>query len=54
VRDIPDPNYRLVETGGSGSINGGIMKPQRGPLSEDPEGRVLGMWKQNRELKQQA
>jgi uncharacterized protein len=96
VRDIPDLNYRLVETGGSGGINGGIMKPQRGPwpgklafyidvddldgyvnkikqaggkivvdkmdvpgvgqlaLFEDPEGRVLGMWKQDRELRQQA
>jgi predicted enzyme related to lactoylglutathione lyase len=80
-------NYRLVETGGLGGINGGIMKPQAGPwpsklalyidvddldafaekireaggkivvdkvdvpgvgqlsLFEDPEGRVLGMWK---------
>ena len=24
-------NYRLVETGGDGGINGGIMKPQQGP-----------------------
>jgi predicted enzyme related to lactoylglutathione lyase len=81
-------NYRLVETGGTGGINGGIMKPQKGPwpgklafyidvddldafgkkireaggkivvdkmdvpgvgqfaLFEDPDGRVLGMWKQ--------
>ncbi len=88
IRTIPELNYRLVETGGEGGINGGIMKPQRGPwpgklafyidvddlehysrkiqqaggrivvekvdvpgvgqlaLFEDPEGRVLGMWKQ--------
>ena len=88
VRHIPDMNYRLVETGGEGGINGGIMQPQKGPwpsnmalyidvddlasyrkriidaggkivveemevpgvgslaLFEDPEGRVLGMWKQ--------
>jgi predicted enzyme related to lactoylglutathione lyase len=90
IRHIPDMNYRLVETGGTGGINGGIMKPQRGPwpgklafyidvddlaayrkkilqaggkiivdqvdvpgvgqlsLFEDPEGRVLGMWKQQK------
>ncbi|MDH3215345.1 MAG: hypothetical protein OEN01_03525 [Candidatus Krumholzibacteria bacterium] len=83
-------NYRLVETGGEGGINGGIMKPQEGPwpaklalyvdvddldlyaekirdaggkvvvdkmdvpgvgqlsLSEDPDGCVLGMWKQQK------
>jgi uncharacterized protein len=88
IRAIPELNYRAVETGGKGGINGGIMKPQRGPwpgklafyidvddledysrkvqqaggrivvervdvpgvgqlaLFEDPEGRVLGMWKQ--------
>jgi predicted enzyme related to lactoylglutathione lyase len=88
VKNIPEMNYRLVETGGQGGINGGIMKPQAGPwpgklafyidvddldaygkkiqeaggkvimdkmdvpnvgqfsLFEDPEGRVLGMWKQ--------
>ena len=88
IREIPDLNYRLVEPGGSGGINGGIMKPQAGPwpsklalyidvddldvfserirraggkilvdkmnvpgvgqlsLFEDPDGRVLGMWKQ--------
>ena len=87
IRAIPELNYRLVETGGVG-INGGIMKPQRGPwpgklalyidvddierfnqkireaggkivvekvdvpgvgqlsLFEDPDGRVLGIWKQ--------
>ena len=85
---IPEMNYHLVETGGEGGINGGIMKPQQGPwpsnlafyidvddldayvekikeaggkiivekmdvpevgqfsLFEDPDGRVLGMWKQ--------
>ncbi len=87
IRALPDLNYYLVETGGTGGINGGIMKPQRGPwpgklafyidvedldkyamkirdaggkiildkmdvpgvgqlsLFEDPDGRVLGMWK---------
>jgi predicted enzyme related to lactoylglutathione lyase len=88
IRHIPEMNYRLVETGGTGGINGGIMTPQKGPwpgklafyidvddieafakkvreaggkivvdkmdvpgvgqfaLFEDPDGRVLGMWKQ--------
>jgi predicted enzyme related to lactoylglutathione lyase len=87
IRQIPDLDYRLVETGGDGGINGGIMKPKAGPwpgkmafyvdvddldayaarikaaggkivvdkvevpgvgqlsLFEDPDGRVLGMWK---------
>jgi len=31
IQDIPDLNYRLVDTGGNGGINGGIMKPQEGP-----------------------
>lgn len=31
IRDLPEMNYRLVETGGQGGINGGIMKPQDGP-----------------------
>jgi uncharacterized protein len=91
IRTLPEMNnYHLVETGGSGGINGGIMKPQRGPwpgklafyidvddldvygkrikdaggkiivdkmavpgvgqfsLFEDPDGRVLGMWKQDK------
>ena len=90
IRHIPEMNYRLVETGGKGGINGGIMKPQEGPcpgnmvlyidvddldafgqkikdaggkmvvekmevpgvgqlsLFEDPDGRVLGMWKQQK------
>ena len=88
IRQIPELNYHLVDTGGSGGINGGIMKPQAGPwpgkltfyidvddidtygkkirgaggkivvekmevpgvgqfsLFEDPDGRVLGIWKQ--------
>jgi uncharacterized protein len=88
IRHIPEMDYRLVETGGEGSINGGIMKPKQGPwpgklafyidvddieayvkriteaggkivvepvdvpgvgqfaLFEDPDGRVLGLWKQ--------
>ncbi len=87
IRHIPEMNYRMVETGGTGGINGGIMKPQKGPwpgklslyidvddldaygkkiqeagdkvvvdkmdvpgvgklsLFEDPDGRVIGMWK---------
>jgi uncharacterized protein len=31
VQHIPEMNYRLVETGGQGGINGGIMKRQEGP-----------------------
>jgi predicted enzyme related to lactoylglutathione lyase len=30
-KDVPGMNYRMVETGGEGGINGGIMKPQEGP-----------------------
>lgn len=90
IRHIPEMNYHLVETGGKGGINGGIMKPQKGPwpgkmslyidvddldvfgkkimqaggkivvdkmdvpgvgqfsLFEDPDGRVVGMWKQKK------
>ena len=90
VRHIPQMDYRLVETGGTGGINGGIMTPKKGPwpgklalyidvddigkyterikkaggkihvemqevpgvgtfsLFEDPDGRVLGLWKQNK------
>ncbi len=89
IQHIPDLKYHVVETGGGG-INGGIMKPRKGPwpgtlafyidvddldeyaekikraggkmvvekvavpgvgqlsLFEDPEGRVLGMWKQEK------
>jgi len=88
INHIPEMDYRLVETGGEGGINGGIMKPKEGPwpsnmalyidvedlapyrdkikeaggkiiveemevpqvgffsLFEDPDGRVLGLWKQ--------
>jgi uncharacterized protein len=28
IRHMPELNYRVVETGGQGGINGGIMKPQ--------------------------
>jgi predicted enzyme related to lactoylglutathione lyase len=31
VKHIPELNYRLVETGGAGAFNGGIMTPQEGP-----------------------
>jgi uncharacterized protein len=31
VQHIPGLNYHAVKTGGSGGIDGGIMKPQRGP-----------------------
>ena len=56
IQHIPELKYHVVDTGGGG-INGGIMKPQRGPwpkmdgpgvgqlsLFEDTDGRVLGMW----------
>lgn len=88
IQNIPELNYRMVDTGGGTGINGGIMKPYRsGPwpgnmafyidvadldaygkkivaaggkimvekqevpgmgffsLFEDPEGRMLGIWK---------
>jgi len=91
IQHIPEMNYRLVETGGQGGINGGIMRPQHdGPwpgnmcfyidvddlaayrkrivaaggkirveeqdvpgmgaltLFTDPEGRMMGLWKQAR------
>jgi hypothetical protein len=50
----PELNYRIVDTGGEGGINGGIVKPERkGPwpgmgafsLFTDPEGRMMGLWK---------
>lgn len=31
VNHVPELDYRLVDTGGEGGINGGIMKPQAGP-----------------------
>jgi predicted enzyme related to lactoylglutathione lyase len=91
IQHIPEMNYRFVETGGHGGINGGIVQPQReGPwpgnmtvyidvddlaayrkrivaaggkilveeqevpgmgtlsLFADPEGRMMGLWKQAR------
>jgi predicted enzyme related to lactoylglutathione lyase len=90
VQHVPEMNYRLVETGGQGGINGGIMKPQEGSwpgnmalyidvenletyvqkikaaggkivvermdipnvgafsLFEDPDGRVMGLWFQQK------
>ena len=29
VKHMPEVNYRVVETGGEGGINGGIVKPDR-------------------------
>jgi uncharacterized protein len=29
IQHMPEMNYRLVDTGGTGGINGGILKPQR-------------------------
>jgi predicted enzyme related to lactoylglutathione lyase len=89
IQHLPEMNYRVVETGGEGGINGGIVKPEReGPwpgnmlfyidvddlaayrkrivaaggtihveeqhvpgmgsfsLFTDPEGRMMGLWKQ--------
>ncbi len=31
VQHMPEMNYRIVDTGGEGGINGGIMQPQEGP-----------------------
>jgi len=31
IREVPQMSYRVVETGGKGGINGGIMKPRKGP-----------------------
>lgn len=31
IQHIPEMDYRLVETGGEGGINGGIMTPKQGP-----------------------
>lgn len=87
IQHMPELDYRMVDTGGQGGINGGIMKPQEGPwpgnmalyilvddldacrkrilaaggkivveqqevpnmgqfaLFEDPDGRVMGIWK---------
>ena len=32
IQHIPELDYRLVNTGGTGGIGGGIMKPQDGPI----------------------
>lgn len=29
IKNMPEINYRIVETGGEGGINGGILKPDR-------------------------
>ncbi len=29
VKHMPEMNYRIVDTGGAGGINGGILKPER-------------------------
>jgi predicted enzyme related to lactoylglutathione lyase len=29
IQHVPEINYRIVDTGGEGGINGGILKPQR-------------------------
>ncbi len=29
IQHVPELNYRVVETGGAGGINGGILKPER-------------------------
>jgi predicted enzyme related to lactoylglutathione lyase len=31
IRHMAEMNYRLVDTGGAGGINGGIMTPKEGP-----------------------
>jgi len=31
IQHIPEMDYRFVDTGGEGGINGGIMKPKEGP-----------------------
>lgn len=31
INEIPLMDYRVVDTGGKGGINGGIMKPKKGP-----------------------
>lgn len=37
VKHMPQINYRIVETGGEGGINGGIVKPDReGPWPGSP------------------
>lgn len=31
IREVPELAYRLIETGGEGGIDGGMMTPQAGP-----------------------
>ncbi|HSL22730.1 MAG TPA: VOC family protein [Vicinamibacterales bacterium] len=31
IQHLPELDYHMVQTGGEGGINGGIMKPQEGP-----------------------
>src|SRR6266545_7015288 len=31
IRRLPEMDYRFVETGGSGGVNGGIVAPKKGP-----------------------
>ncbi|HET6780550.1 MAG TPA: VOC family protein [bacterium] len=36
IQHLPEMNYRMVDTGGEGGINGGIVKPEReGPWPGD-------------------
>lgn len=92
IKLVPEIDYRLIETGGEGGIDGGILKPQRPEpwpgktlfyiqvddlaayrkkivaaggkihveeqevtnmgwfsLFTDPEGRMLGLWKDKRQ-----
>lgn len=32
LHEMPELNYTMVNTGGEGGINGGIMRPQDGPV----------------------
>jgi predicted enzyme related to lactoylglutathione lyase len=90
IQHMPEMDYRVVDTGVPGSVNGGIMQPRPGPwpgnmafyiavndlasyrqkitdaggtivveeqavpgmgsfcLFADPDGRVLGIWKEHR------
>ena len=55
IQAIPDIGYNLVNTGGSGGINGGMMTPKAGPwpftlmcrrlnLSAKRSARLAGKW----------
>jgi predicted enzyme related to lactoylglutathione lyase len=33
IKHMPEMNYRIVETGGEGGINGGIFKPEQSGLA---------------------